>query len=77
MAGASDCTKVTVLATEGVRVTVLDCCAMLRLCPCCQSMTGSSNIMGGAEGRCASMFLSLNLSPPDLRAWARASKDFL
>ena len=77
VAGASDCTKVNVLATEGVRVTALACCAMLRPCPCCQSMTVSSNIMGGAEGRCASMFLSLNLSPPDLRLWARASKDFL
>ena len=38
-------------------------------------MTGSSNCMGGAEGKCASMFLSLNLSPADLRV-ASASRDF-
>ena len=35
--------------------------------PDCPSMTGSSNIKFKTEGRCASIFLSLDLSPPDRR----------
>ena len=64
---AEDCSKNAELATEGVRVIVLACSAMFLLRPCCPSMTGSSNIKFKTEGRCASIFLSLDLSPPDRR----------
>ena len=64
---AEDCSKNAELATEGVRVIVLACSAMFLLWPCCPSMTGSSNIKFKTEGRCASIFLSLDLSLLDHR----------